>query len=46
MDIKLNKSISEQLENEEQLDKVLFELEERDELLCTGFICVADATFI
>ncbi|MFR4351306.1 MAG: hypothetical protein ACLT3H_06490 [Roseburia sp.] len=46
MDIKLNKSIYEILEKEEELDKVLSELEERDELLCTGFVCGVDATFI
>lgn len=46
MDIKLNKSIYEELENEAELDKVLSELEERDELLCTGYACGADASFI
>jgi len=46
MDIKLNKSILEQLENDEQLEQVLSELDEREELLCTGYACGADATFI
>lgn len=46
MNKKLNKSVSEMLENEEEFEKVLSELEERDELLCTGFVCGADATFI
>lgn len=46
MRIELNQSILEQSENEEKWEEVFSELEERDELLCTGFACGADATFI
>lgn len=43
--VRLNESISSDTESEAIME-IISEIDDRDELLCTGYACGADATFI
>lgn len=46
MFIELNKSIIDDENSKENFQEILAEIQERDEFLCTGYVCGTDATFI